>query len=248
MTDFSKVTWNDSPEEDVSYSRLSLWAILAFLFGLGSFLAFFSLWFCFIGAIGIPVALAAIFLIRRSEGSLTGLRFAQSGLSLSIISLVAVSVLWPTYQYGIRREADRFFRIWFQAMRDDNIPLAKGLASSYWRRPSVDDPEKWWSDHYSEKFAHRGIHLYVEDKLVRVMLALGDRATVTYYKTLSIATGDEKDTAVMLYAVTYPAADGKTETFFVKMTGERVFPTGDVKSAGWNLTKNPEFTLPGAFQ
>lgn len=246
-------SWNDASEEDVSYRRLSILAVSAFFFGLASFLIFFTLWFFFVGMLGILLSLAAILLINRSEGSLSGLFFAQAGLACSIVSLVAVAILWPSYHYGIRVEADQFFRLWFQAMQTDNIPHAKELVSPYWQRPPVDNPEKWWKDQYENKFAHRGIHQYLEDKLVRTMIALGDRATVSYYKTLSIGTDSDKDHVVAVYAVSFPATDSeggerKTETFFVKMTGQRQFPNADVKSAGWQLSKSPELYVPDEFK
>lgn len=247
-------SWNDASESDVSYSRLSVTALIALFFGLASFLVFMTVWFCFLGAIGILLSLVAVWMIRRSDGTLTGLTPAYSGLCLSIVSLVAVTVLWPTYHYGVRKEADRFFRIWFEAMRDDNIPLAKGLTSAYWERPGIPAPndeegrKQWWTKQYEEKFAHRAIHNYTDDKLVRTMLDLGKKATVTYYKTTSVSTGESKDTVEALYAVSYPGEDGKTQTFFVRMIGQRQFPGGDVKSAGWSLAKNPEFVLPDEFK
>lgn len=246
-------SWNDASEEDVSYRRLSILSVLAFFFGLASFLIFFSLWFCFVGVLGVLLSLSAILLINRSENSLSGLFFAQTGLACSIISLVAISILWPTYQYGVRLEADRFFRLWFQAVRDDNIPHAKELVEPYWQRPSIDNPEKWWTNQYENKFAHRDIHQYVENKLLRTMLAFGDRATVSYYKTLSVTTDSDKDVVVTVYAVSFPTAEAKngerkTETFFIKMAGERRFPGGDIKSAGWQLAKLPEFYIPDEFK
>lgn len=240
--------WNDAAETDAAYSRMSVPAIVAFCFGLLSFLIFFSPWFGFLGALGFLFSLAAIVMIRRSEGSLHGRLFAQAGLVFSIVSLVAVTTLWPTYHYGVRREADRFFELWFQAMREGDIPFAKGLASPYWSRSRGEDPEKWWTDQYENRFTHRDIHNYVDNKLFRTMLALGKTAETSYYKTLSVESGDEKDTVVALYAVGYPGKDGKRETFFVRMKGERSFPDGDVKSAGWSLSGYPEFVVPDEFK
>lgn len=238
--------WNDASEEseeDVSYSRLCILAVVALFPGIASFLVFFSVWFAFLGVLGIILALVAILSIRRSEGTLTGLGFAQSALALSLTSFIAVLLFWPMYHYGIQREADQFFRIWFTALKNDDIPLAKGLSLPYWSRPGTENPEKWWTEHYENRFAHRDLHHYTDNQLVRTLIALGNKAQISFYKTLTVATEDDKDTVVNLYAVTYPVAHGK-ETFFVKMVGERKFPTGDVKSAGWSLTKLPELTVP----
>jgi hypothetical protein len=239
--------WNDASEEEVIYTRLSVPALLSTVFGLMSLLAFITPWFSFFGILGIVFALWAIAAISKAEGSLTGLLFARIGLSGSVITLVAVAVLWPSYQYGVRFEANQFFRIWFEALRQNNIPLAKGLNSFYWERPETDKPEEWWQKQYENNFTHRSIHSFVDSKLVRVLLALGDKADVSYYKTIFVTTSDNKDFVVILYAVSYPTGDGKTETFFVKMVGKREFPRGDVKSAGWVLDGYPAFIVPDEF-
>ncbi|GHT34514.1 hypothetical protein FACS189427_01970 [Planctomycetales bacterium] len=246
---FDNTAWNKADEE-ASYTRLSVLAVLAFIFGLLSFLDFFSFWFAFIGVAGIVLSFAAVWNINRSEGALTGLSFAQLGLACSIISFTAVLVLWPAYHYGIRKEADRFFRLWFQIYTDNSIPvekkipLAMGMNSLYWSRPIMDDLEKWWTTQYDNKFAHHAVHQHLDNKLVRVMLELKNKAEVSYYKTLSVNTTDEKDTVETVYAVTFPADNGEKKTFFLKMTGERRFPSGDVKSAGWTLAKMPEIFTP----
>ncbi|MCL2742962.1 MAG: hypothetical protein FWE67_03840 [Planctomycetaceae bacterium] len=246
--------WNKADGEEVEYTRLSALAVLALFLGLLSFLNFFSVWFIFVGVIGIAVSLAAIWSINRSDGALTGLSIAQLGLACSIISFIAVLVLWPVYHYGIRKEADRFFRLWFQIYTDDSVPVEKkipqamGMNSLYWSRPVTDDIQKWWEAQYESKPAHHAVHKHIEENLVRVMLALKSKAEVSYYKTLSVSTGEEKDTVEAVYAVTFPTEDGQKETFFLKMTGERVFPTGDVKSAGWHLTRMPEVFTPDEFK
>jgi hypothetical protein len=237
-------TWNDASEEDVLYTRLSIPALLAAMFGVASFLIFMTPWFFFISVLGMFFSFIAIRSIRKAEGSLIGLRFAHFGLCSSIVSLTAVAILWPTYQYGVRLEADRFFRVWFDALRNNNIPLAKELTFPYWERPDSDKPEEWWKKQYENNFLHQSIHSYTDNKLIRVLLALGDKAKVSYYKTLVVTTSDARDTVVTVYAVSFPNDNGQTETFFVKMIGKRLFPSGDIKSAGWALVGVPTLIVP----
>ncbi len=240
-------SWNDASESDAVYTRVSVNALLALLFGVASFLVFMTPWLFFLGLIGMALGFVALLVIRKSEGSLTGGRVAALGLSLSIISLVAVGTLWPTYHYLVRKEADRFFQLWFQQLAEGNIPLAKGMTSVYWARGIPKDAETWWQEQYKDKYAHRDIHRYMENKLVRVLLALGKDAKVSYYKNLRVETDDGKDTVSSVYAVTYPAA-GRTETFFVKMTGQRHLPGGDMPSAGWALLSEPDIFVPEEFK
>ncbi len=242
-------TWNDGSENEVeSYRRTSVLAVVAFLLGLLSFAVYFSIWFAFIAMIGIAVALIAVGSINRSEGLLFGIGLAHAGLALSLVALVSVAVLWPYYSYEVKQEGNRFFRIWFQALQTQNIPLAKGMTSPYWERQSIDNEEAWWKAQYTDKWKHRSIHGYADNKLVRTLLALGMKANISYYKTLGTVFGDGKDTVVSVYAVTYPNDEGKPETFFVKMTGVRQYPAKQVKNAGWSLDPFPELYVPEEFK
>ena len=241
--------WNEvSGNEEASYRRLSALALVAFVLGILSFVIYFSVWFFFIAVIGMVLALVAVWSIHRSEDLLFGLGFAHCGLALSIISLVSASVLWPYYLHELRLESHRFFRIWFDALQADNIPLAKGMGSPYWERPSIDDEEKWWKDQYADQWKHRSIHGYTDNKLVRTLLALGKKADITYYKTLASVVGDGKDTVVSVYAVTYLSETGEKETFFIKMTGVRQFPVKGLKNAGWALDPFPELYVPDEYK
>ena len=144
-------SWNatSAPEtENAHYSQISVLALIAFFFGLVSFFVFFTLWLSFLGILGTLFGILAVTHIRRSEGILTGLALAYLALVLSVMSLVAVSVMWPVYHYSVRQESDKFFRIWFAALAEKlvdndehpikgNIPLARGLSSVYWERPSI---------------------------------------------------------------------------------------------------------------
>jgi hypothetical protein len=242
-------TWNDASEnEEVSYRRLSVTALVALFIGVLSFVIYFSVWFFFIAVIGIVLALIAVWSIRRSEGLLFGRGLAHCGLALSIIALVSVSVLWPYYLYELRLEGNRFFRIWLTALQENNLPLAKGMSSPYWERPSIDDEESWWKSQYADKWKHKSIHGYTDNKLVRTLLALGTKAEITYCKTLASVVGDGKDTVVSVYAVTYLSESGEKETFFLRMTGVRQYPTKDIKNAGWSLDPFPEFYVPDEYK
>jgi len=241
-----KTSWNDASEADVTYTQLCVPALLSAIFGVSAFLVFMTPWLFFLGVIAIVLSLFALQSIRNSEGALSGTWLAYFGLCGGIVALVAITVFWSVYQYEVRREADQFFRLWFVALQQGDIPKAKEYQSVYTRRSRAANAEEWWKNQYQNKYAHRDVHQYVEDKLVRVLLALGNNATVSYYKTLSIDSGRESDEVVSVYAVTFPVELGRKETFFVKITGKRIYPTNspDFKAAGWHLEGAPEFYLP----
>jgi len=244
-----KTSWNDASESEDSYTRLSAAALLSVFFGLGAWLVYFTLWFFFLGVVAILLSLVALWMIRRAEGNLTGTPLAYAGLCSAIVALVSIFLFWQTYQYGVRREADQFFRLWFAAVQQSDIPQAKEYQSLYMQRSNAANAEEWWQTQYGNKYTHRAVHQFIESKLVRVLMALGDDAKVSYYKTLTLHSEPESDTIVSVYAVTFPAESGETETFFVRINGKRLYPANpDFKNAGWKIEGTPAFYLPDEFK
>ena len=241
--------WNDATEGEVSYVRPSVSALVSAFFGLGTFLVYFTPWFFFLGIIAILLSLFAFWAIRNAEGVLTGTIFAYVGLCCAVVALVSVTVFWSAYQYGLRKEADQFFRLWFVAVQQGDIPRAMEYRTIYPLRSQAANADEWWQTQYENIFAHHALHQYIENELIRVLMALGDQATVTYYKTANIVSEPEKDTVVSVYAVTFPTESGETETFFVRISGSRSYPQGfvDFKAAGWQIVGTPVFYLPDEF-
>jgi hypothetical protein len=224
--------------------------LLSALFGAASFLVYFTPWFFFLGFIAVVLSIIALRAIRHAEGLLSGTFLAYFGLSTAIIALVSIAFFWSAYQYGVRREADQFFRLWFAAAQQGDIPKISGYQSIYSRRSQATDTEAWWKEQYENKYLHRSVHDCVNNKLIRLLMALGDKAAVTYYKTLDIVSDRESDTVTAIYAVTFPAESGKSDTFFVKCVGTRSYQTGslDFKAAGWKIDELPSFYLPDEFK
>jgi len=245
-----KTSWSDASETEASYTRLSVPALLSAFFGLSTFLVYFSYWFFFLGVIALLLSLFALWTIRNAEGILVGTSLAYIGLSSAVVALVSVAIFWATYQYGVRREADQFFRLWFVAVQQGDIPRAREYQTLYANRSKVASADEWWSTQYQNQHAHRAIHQYVENKLIRVLMALGDKAKVSYYKTLEVTSEREADTVVSVYAITFPAEFGRTETFFVKISGKRAYPseTQGFKAAGWRIDGLPAVYLPDEFK
>jgi len=245
-----ETTWNDVSEGEGFYTRPAVSALVSAVLGLATFLIFFSWFFFFLGIIAVLLGLFALWTIRNAEGILTGTAFAYVGLCSAVGALVAAAVFWSAYHYGLRREADQFFRLWFVAVQEGDIPRAKEYQSLYPHRSQAADAEEWWQMQYAGRFSHRAVHQFVEDELVRVLMALGNEAKVTRYKTLEVTSGKEEDRVTSVFAVTFPAESGDIETFFVRIGGVRAYPQGlpDFKTAGWRIEGVPAFYLPDEFQ
>ena len=249
-----KTNWNDTSEIDTSYTRLCVPALISACFGLATFLVYFTPWFFFLGVIAILLSFIALWAIRNAEGLLTGTPLAYFGLCCAVVALVSVSVFWQAYQHGVRQEADQFFRLWFATFQQGDMPReeayqlivsqAKEFHSVYASRSQAADVDEWWKGQYKD--LHRDVHQYVENELIRVLLALGDRATISHYKTIGITTEPAWDIVSSVYAVTFQSEWGETETFFVRISGRRMFPPewSDFRDAGWRLEGMPTFYLP----
>jgi len=214
--------WNDASEGEVLYVRPSIAAVVSAFLGLGAFLVYISPWFFFLGIIALVLSLYAFWAIRSSDGILTGMPFAYIGLCGAVVALVSVTIFWQAYHYGLRREADQFFRLWFVAIQEGDIPRAVEYRSIYPHRSRAADAEERWRAQYENRFSHRAVHQFVEDEMIRVLLALGNTATVTYYKTSEIRTEPEWDAVIAVYAVTFPSESGEKETFFVRIIGSKL--------------------------
>jgi len=238
--------WNDATEGEVVYVRPSVASLVSALLGLGTFLVYISPWFFFLGVVAIVLSLCAFWAIRNADGILTGTPFAYVGLCSAVFALVSVTVFWQAYHYGLRQEADQFFRLWFAAVQEGDIPRLVEYGTIYSNRSRAADAEEWWRTQYENRFTHRAVHQFVENELIRVLLALSNTATITYYKTSEIISEPEKDTVITVYAVTFTAESGETETFFVRITGQRSFPWefADFKTAGWQVVGTPVFYFP----
>ena len=233
-------------QEVESYRQWSLLAILALLCGVVSLTAFMYSYCVFIAIGGILLSLWAYFHVKRSQGALLGSKAALWGLSLSIIAIVGVSVLWSYYQYTVRTEANRFLRIWFDAVKSKNIRLVMEMKNPTWSRKLDSDLTDWWKS----KLTHKGetdrefVDIFItsiNDPCLKTLWALGDRADITYYKTINNFYHDSKDSLVMIYAVTVAKPDdvNDRETFFIKLGAERTRNPRDTTQLGWAITSFP---------
>ena len=247
---FFKTNWHDTSETEYSYTRLCVSALISAFFGLGTFLVYFTPWFFFLGVFAVLFGIFALWAIRNAEGILTGTSLAYFGLCSTVVALVSIIVFWASYQYGVRREADQFFRLWFVAVQQGNIPRAKEYQTLYAHRSKATDAEEWWNKQYEDNNNHRDVHQYVENKLIRALMSLGDKAKISYYKTLDVVSESEVDAVVSVYAVSFLTESGKTKTFFVRIAGNRRYPAASTnfKAAGWYLADMPTFYLPEEFK
>ncbi|MDR3234962.1 MAG: DUF4190 domain-containing protein [Planctomycetaceae bacterium] len=238
--------WNEASEGDAAYSRVSVPAVISFLFGIASALIYVNVWLAFIAVISILIAVPALYSIRNSGGTLTGKGFAYAGIFLPVLFLILFAAFWQCYFMMLNRQSDKFFRGYFAAALDGNIPKMKSFFTFPPEKTSLDT-EVWWKEQYADKFKHQSLHTFTDNEMVRTLTALGHKAKITYYRTPEISAEGESDRIVKYFAVTYNGASGMPETFFIKMSGVRYY-SPNVKRYGWRMSAFPAIVVPEEYK
>ena len=249
QTSLFSTHWETTGEvQDVeNYRQWSILAMISLILGILSLVAFLYPWCTFLTVIGILVSLAAYVHIRRSDGVLLGSAAAQLGLFLSVLTLTGVSVMWPYYQYTVRAEADRFFRLWFDAVKAKDIRQTVEMRNPSWYRKFDMEMEDWWKSKLTIKgemdreSVDSFLTMILNDPAMKTLWVLGDRAEISYYKTPYNYYHDSKDTVTSLYAVTVapPGRPDDRETFFLRISAERTKNPKDAGQFGWALKGFP---------
>ncbi|MFV2067384.1 MAG: hypothetical protein ACC645_10420, partial [Pirellulales bacterium] len=203
----------------VEHPRLSGMAVLGLLLGLASSLALISRLFWIVPAAGVVVSGLALRTIRIGDPPRVGRTAAWIGVVLCLLFGAAAPTADVAHRWMLRREAQQWSLRWFELLAHDGPQKAVQLTFTYVSRQPLDD--SLWQYYRLIPAARGRLQQFVDDPLVRRLLALGTKAHVRYWCTerevrlrgTLLAPKAEKVTQV--YAVTYGEGDTKT-TFFVR--------------------------------
>ena len=101
-------------------------------------------------------------------------------------------------------------------------------------RPPLYSNEAVWDFYRTAPTYRRDLGVYIKDKLIRTMLALGDKAEVRYCGHAGIGRNEANDVVFPLYAVTFDDR-GERKSFFVVLTVERIALTNG--RGDWQLKR-----------
>jgi hypothetical protein len=117
---------------------------------------------------------------------------------------------------------------WFAALANEEPQIAQQLSSPAGLRAHLSDPAKLWTYYRNSADRRRELERFVNDRLVRTLLALDGASKVRLYST-NVTVVDEQHAVVgQTYSVTYDDG-GARKTFFVKLTLERSTQRGSDK-------------------
>lgn len=239
---FTPARLPDEPAEIESYRPLCGRAVVAVLLGAISPLALFApfLWVLPLG--GLVASVAALRAIGAVVPPMLGRTGALAGLALSLIFGVAGPVDWACYRWQIRREATQFAMQWFDFVRQREPHKAFQLRLAAETRSPLDDA--LWQVYYEGSDLRQMLEDFLNDKTVRTLMALGDKATIRYFDTEAQEGEGESDLVDQSYAVTYPAPERPT-TFFITLHMQRSRPR-DSDRAFWRIISHRGGVRPRA--
>ncbi len=229
--------------EGVGKSRVSVWAIVSFVFGILSFLSLVHLGFLVFTVFGAAAALFAFYAFGRAGDELGGKTFAALGLALAVASGIAGPYSAYVYEREFDRQADEFCKSWFDAVKTGNPALTHQMTRPYWQRKKFarhSDVVSYWGGMVKgEEEEHHTVHSYLCNPTLLTIYRLGDRAKVTYYGTFGKALTNSAEQTERVYAITVEPEEpgGKRQTFFLALFAERVMnktPKGE-KMVGWTM-------------
>jgi hypothetical protein len=212
-------------EHDTEYRSVEPWAVGGLILGLVSPLAMLGGLVTLVAPLGIGVNLAALVRLK-SDASRTGRTAALVGLALAVAFSVAPLARWRTDHLLLANQPRAMADAWFEHLRHDEPQLAFRLTINPDYRPPADDG--LWQYYRVDEEARNQLRAFVNEPLVRRLLALGTRAQVRFYKTGVVAAEGSLAGVEYMYTVTYADQDGKKTTFFATLVLDR------------NATKNPE--------
>ncbi len=219
LRDSPHLTDHDDGTVD-EYRSVSGWAVAALILGLLAPVALIDIWLGVIPLAGIVVAVVALVRMALLAPALTGRKAALAGLFLSVLFASAAGADYLAYWRAVDREARRFAHAWFDFLADDQPHKAHQLTLMPRYRQSLDDTLR---EFYREDEQWREeLEDYVEQPVVRTLLALGAGARARY-DTTEASGRDARSIAVrQRFAVTYDDAEQGRTTFFVRLGMQRL--------------------------
>jgi hypothetical protein len=233
------------PEEadTAQYRAISGLAVTGLLLGLLALVGLIVPAAWLVALAGLVVNWVALRRVKAAHPALVGRKAAIAGLTLSLIISAAVPAEWLVHRYLVRDEARQFAALWFDSLRAGQPHKAHQLTISPASRVTLDD--HLWEEYRQGYESRTALEGWVRIPEIRLLLALGDKATVRYYETESQGVQNDNDTVYQTYAVTYPDSDG-LKTVFVGLVLVRTYNVA-TNHAYWHISRMAGGVKPKAF-
>lgn len=151
--------------------------------------------------------------------TLVGRKAALTGLSLAVLFGIATPVSWMTHQSLVRRDARAFCERWFGYLQEDNPYAAHLLSTEPEMRRPMDDTLV--EAYMSAPAQTEELREFVNAKLIRTLLALGDVAEIRFYEIERQESLPGEDDVALVFAITTEVDQVRT-TFFATVVVQRL--------------------------
>ncbi|MDO5309499.1 MAG: hypothetical protein Q4G03_08410 [Planctomycetia bacterium] len=232
-----------SQEIESTVKRPSVWAILSAIIALPALLALLNYTFLFFAVLAIFAAILALATIKRSGGELVGAKFAYLGVVIACLAIVATPCNYFLYRYNFERQADQFFRVWFDAATQGDVTALRQLNNFHWQRATIvdhhDEIDFWARLKGDDEEPHYALHQFLSNPTMLTLRAFGDKAHASFYSNPTIYFDTKGDEISSVYAITCdPIEEGaQRQTFFLKVAMKRVVGKNEEgqKLIGWQM-------------
>ncbi len=209
----------DPELELAEYRAVNPMAVVGLLLGLGAPLAMVNPLLWIVPMLGVVICGVALWAIGAEGGRWIGRKAAVVGLVLSIVFGLAGPTELFTSDLWIGREARMFGALWFDLLRDGEVHKAHQFDAAWNKRRPLD--AGLWNLYRNTPDARISLERFIEEPMVRTMLALGNRAEVRLWESDWQYVPGGNSYVSQYYAVTYddptkPEGERRT-SFFAKL-------------------------------
>jgi hypothetical protein len=221
---------SSADDESREYRSVEPLAIVALVLGLFSPLAIVASLWCVVPLFGLAAAGGALMRIARDERR--GRAMALVGMVLAAFFLMVPLARYASSQWLLARQgrlaADQFVAFLHEQSPEKAMLLQ--MAPDF--RPPIDDG--LWSFYRNDAESRGQLRKFVANPSVRMLLALGDRADIQFYRTSGALAGHRMALVDYWYTVTFTDADNHKKTILFSVLLERK-PTENKELNPWRV-------------
>ncbi len=230
--DLKSAHLSESPEAEAcgQYRSVSGLAVIGLFLGLLSPLALTGPAAWLVAVAAIIICLAALWRIRQKAETMIGRKAAVVGLVLAVLFGATAVSQWFSHRWIIERQARGIATAWFDLLADDQPLKAHQLNLIPAERKPLDGPLL----HVYQRGPKRREELdkFLEEPLIRTILALGKKADIRFYKCGGIWGPPGKENVQEIYSISFDDEQGKRKTFFATVLLRR-FPADQAEKINW---------------
>ena len=238
MDDSASTTREQLDDGSLEYRAIEPWSIIALLLGLASPLALIDPLLSLVPALGLLAALVALARIG-GDPLRPGRRMTLLGLGLSAFFVMVPIAHYASAHWLLARQARPLADQFLTFLRERSPEKAVLLEMVPDQRPPADNG--LWTFFRNDPESQTQLREFLKKPPIRMLLALGDRADIQFYRVNGVAAGSSKALADYWYTITFTDEQDRKKTIVMGLLLERD-PVRDESLNPWRVK---DFTTVG---